>query len=236
MKTVLITSGGTREYIDDVRIITNISSGKLGAMLADEFHYNGWRIIHVAAKYSVIPHIASELPDEEYKLIEVNTAIEAEQAIKDNVGQADAVIHAMAVSDFGCKTDNPIKLKSNDLDAFIDHLRDNMFVNPKILPKIKKWNPNTFLVSFKFEVGKTHDELMQIAIDSMTKANADAVVANDKMEMMQNKSHVAYLIDALDTSVHLRCSDKDEIVKELLEMLTALGVGMSDFGARMIEN
>jgi len=34
---VLITSGGTREYIDDVRVLTNISTGKLGATIANTF-------------------------------------------------------------------------------------------------------------------------------------------------------------------------------------------------------
>jgi len=33
---ILITSGGTREYIDDVRVLTNLSSGRLGAVIADE--------------------------------------------------------------------------------------------------------------------------------------------------------------------------------------------------------
>ena len=36
-KRVLVTAGATREYIDDVRILTNISTGKLGAVIADEF-------------------------------------------------------------------------------------------------------------------------------------------------------------------------------------------------------
>ena len=213
-KKIIITSGGTREYIDSVRVMTNISSGKLGATIAEKFFYQGWDIIYIGTKNSILPMSQSM---DGYKLIEVNTAVEAEQAIKENVIDADAIIHAMAVSDFGCRRDKNIKLKSHDINAFLEHLKKIMFINPKILPKIKTWNPDVFLVSFKFEVGKTREELLVIANDSMQNANGDLVVANDKEEMIRSNAHIAHIIDRNgDIS---SCESKQEIANTLCNII-----------------
>ena len=77
---------------------------------------------------------------------------------------APAVIHAMAISDFSFK---PIttKLKSNDPGAFINSLRDRITVSPKVISYIKKWNPDVTLVSFKFEVDQTTEQLINNTSD-----------------------------------------------------------------------
>ena len=80
----------------------------------------------------------------------------------------DVVIHAMAVSDFGFKRDKSIKLKSNSPEAFIEYMKENIVVNPKILSHIKEWNPDCYLVSFKFEVGLTLSELIKVLTEDLT--------------------------------------------------------------------
>jgi len=49
---ILITSGGTREYIDDVRVFTNISSGKLGTINANKFKNDGHEVHYICTKGS----------------------------------------------------------------------------------------------------------------------------------------------------------------------------------------
>jgi phosphopantothenate-cysteine ligase len=109
------------------------------------------------------------------------------------VPEMDIVIHPMAVSDFGFK---PIstKLKSDDPEAFVESLKERIFQTPKILSQIKKWNPNCFLISFKFEDGSETDELINIAYNSLLKNNSDLVIANDKSEMKRENNHIAYFI------------------------------------------
>jgi len=97
------------------------------------------------------------------KAQKINSVNELMEVMEKLVPKSDVVIHAMAVSDFGFKRDKSIKLKSNDPDAFIDYMRDTITVNPKVLSYIKKWNPECKLISFKFEVGLEHDELVRIA-------------------------------------------------------------------------
>jgi phosphopantothenoylcysteine synthetase/decarboxylase len=57
MKKIMVTAGGTREYIDDVRVLTNISSGKLGKMIVDQFLMSGkqYNIHYVCPKGAFIP-------------------------------------------------------------------------------------------------------------------------------------------------------------------------------------
>jgi phosphopantothenate-cysteine ligase len=225
MKKILITAGGTREYIDSVRVLTNISTGKLGAEIADlivsenifghsiqEF-MNGpepkYEIYYVYAKGAVRPKRA-------HKSYEVTDVISLMKVMEELIPQMDVIIHAMAVSDFGFKPANT-KLKSNSPIDFIESLKERIFINPKIISYIKKWNPNVKLFSFKFEVGKSHQELVDIAYESLIKNNCDYVIANDKNEMKEKNSHITYLIDRNKNEIF--CDGKIEIANEIMKLI-----------------
>jgi len=209
-KKVLITSGGTREYIDDVRVLTNISSGKLGAQIANTFSlYSKFeKIFYLCSKGSALPELCDTV-----EVLYANSAQEAKDAMEAIVPDVDVVIHAMAVSDFGFKPLST-KLKSNDPQAFIDSLRDRITVNPKIISFIKKWNPSVKLVSFKFEVGQTEQELIDIAYGSLEKNDGDYVIANDKTQIVKEDRHIAYLIDK--DKDYMMCDGKLDISHKLL--------------------
>jgi phosphopantothenate-cysteine ligase len=73
------------------------------------------------------------------------------------------------------------------------------------------------LIGFKFEVGKSHQELIDIAYDSLLRNDCDLVIANDKYEMVREKNHIAYLIDK-DKNVR-RCEGKYEIAISILNSI-----------------
>lgn len=52
---ILITAGGTSENIDSVRKITNSSSGRLGAVIAEQMLQNGHNIVYVHGEKSNSP-------------------------------------------------------------------------------------------------------------------------------------------------------------------------------------
>lgn len=193
MKKVLITSGGTKEYIDGVRVLTNISSGKLGSMIAMLFADYEYEVYFVYVRGSEQPEdfAFSSNYINYYEVTDVKSVYEIMEEL---VPEMDVVIHPMAVSDFGFK---PIstKLKSDDTESFIESMRERIFKNPKILSHIKEWNPNCFLISFKFEDGLTHEELVRIASESQERNGSDIVICNDKKEMNDNKEHIAYFIE-----------------------------------------
>lgn len=213
-KNILITSGGTQEYIDDVRVLTNISSGKLGALIAENM--DGATVHYVHGKNAAMPTVR---PSGLHKAV---TAMDAYKVMKELVPSMDAVIHCMAVSDFTFKRDKAIKCKSSDPQAFIDYMRDTITVNPKIISEVKTWNPKTILVGFKFEVGLEHEDLIALARASIEKNHCDMVVANDKKEMNHYKEHIAYMVLPGEEGISsARLVGKEAIVEGIRDFLKA---------------
>ena len=227
---ILITSGGTREMIDGVRCITNISTGKLAVKILEELvgqekinnirsdkRLERMEFIFIHTKGSAMPpSTIIESYDINIKYIEVTDTQSAMDAMEELVPTVDVVIHPMAVSDFAFA---PIKtkLKSNDPEAFIESMKERIYRTPKILSHIKEWNPNCFLISFKFEDGLTHEELIKIAADSQLKNKSDIVIANDKKEMQEKKSHIAYFLK--DGVEICSCNSKEEISYKIFDIL-----------------
>jgi phosphopantothenate--cysteine ligase len=224
MKKIIITSGATSEKLDSVRVLTNISSGKLGATIArriskENILGDNYKIIYIHSKYSELPfneHLISYLEyDRNINPVEANSVKEVYDAIKNNISDADIVIHCMAVSDFTFNLDNPVKLKSNNIDGFIEYIRANIRYTPKIISEIKKWNPNVFLIGFKFEVGLSEKELIKIAVEAKNKYDGDLVVANDLEEMKREKTHIAYICKSEED--YYKVKDKREIAEAILK-------------------
>jgi phosphopantothenate---cysteine ligase (CTP) len=212
---ILITAGGTREYIDDVRVLTNISTGKLGATIVDRMLINSKinirDLYYLCSKSSIIPEFIYR-----GNVIYADTVEQVMSSMKEWVPKVDVVIHSMAISDFGFESTNT-KLKSDSPEAFIDSLRARIKKNPKIISYIKEWNPNVKLISFKFEVGLEFKDLLDIAYDSLVRNNCDFVIANDKKEMQNSKEHIAYLIDK--DKNYIKCEGKEDISLKIINKI-----------------
>jgi len=90
---ILITAGGTREYIDPVRFISNASSGRMGYALARAALKAGHTVTLVAAP-------TSQKPPSEAKLVNVETAAQMFDAVKKHFSRCDCLIMAAAVADY----------------------------------------------------------------------------------------------------------------------------------------
>jgi phosphopantothenoylcysteine synthetase/decarboxylase len=188
-KNVLVTAGGTQEYIDDVRVMTNTSTGATGARIAEV-------LCDFGASVYFVHGIHSKKPNRQVPCYPVVTAAYAMRSMESLVRSydIDAVVHCMAVSDFTFKRDKAIKCKSSDPEAFIDFMRETIAPNPKIISHVKQWNPNLLLVGFKYEVGLSSRELRELALSSIEKNGCDLVIANDKKEIEKAGAHVASFI------------------------------------------
>ena len=98
MKKIIITAGGTSERIDNVRKITNSSSGRLGMTIANYLleENNDLMIYYVCSKNSLRP------TDKRVQVVEIDGTIDLKNTIEGLLTNEhiDYFIHSMAVSDY----------------------------------------------------------------------------------------------------------------------------------------
>jgi len=161
-KTVLVTAGPTREFMDPVRFISNPSSGKMGYELAREALRRGADVVLVSGPASLLPPVGA-------KLEKVTTAAEMKEAVLGAFAKADIVLMASAVSDFRFKDVRPGKAKKSDVAGAVE-------IEPTedILALLGKKKKRQVLVGFAAETG----DLLRNAREKMSLKNADIMVAN----------------------------------------------------------
>jgi phosphopantothenoylcysteine synthetase/decarboxylase len=187
-RTVLITSGGTREPIDGVRVIANSSTGATGAALADAFHMPGFDVTLLRAKSSAIPQ--QPVRQETF-----TTVADLDSACHELLSSEhfDLVIHAAAVSDFvvesvtvdGVRHPAPLIGKLSSASK----LSVALVPGKKILPELKGYsrNPALKLVGFKLTDGASEAEI-EAAVTKVLKSGADLVVHNDQQTMAKTRA------------------------------------------------
>lgn len=179
-KRILITAGGTREPIDTVRYIGNLSSGRTAARLADELTAAGHRVTWLGADDAIEP----TMPCPMTRFSSYADLAAAMQTLLGDTG-FDLVIHAAAVSDFsvaavlsaeGIALENPAgKLTSGG------ELLLRLKPNPKLLGSIRGWSKNPAVKVIGFKLTDTPDlQQRQAAVKKQfDDAGVDAVVHND---------------------------------------------------------
>ena len=182
-KKVLITAGPTVEKIDPVRVITNMSTGKTGTLLASE-------LVSAGAKVTLVYGPGTAIPPKGAKVIPVNTVTEMFNAVKKELKKKfDIVILAAAASDFIPKNSNT-KIKSNT-NTVIKLARA-----PKIIDHIKKLHKGV-LVGFKAEANISKKELISRARKKLKESHADLMVANDIGSGYNNSDYnEVFLVDS----------------------------------------
>ncbi len=170
---VLVTMGTTRGYIDDVRYISNYSSGALGTAISHELFRYGFETIVVCGPCPVKPTVASQVID-----IETNADMEA--AIKD-VGKQDlhAAVLSASVLDFIPKSRQSGKIRSDSEAGLSLELSPSKKLIKDVKSKIK--------VGFKLESGLTAAGAEQFAKDYTSKYNLSLFVINDLAEVSATK-------------------------------------------------
>ena len=160
-KTVLVTLGSTREYIDPVRFITNASSGKMGLAIINAAIERGAKVVAVCGYVSV------QLP-KECLLVKVGTTDEMLKRTKEYYESADIMIMAAAPSDYKPKVFSENKIKDGELKL-------EFVKNPDIAATIGKVKGHRKLVVFAAET----QNLLDNARMKLSAKNADMAVAND---------------------------------------------------------
>ena len=165
-KKVVITAGGTREFIDTVRYISNRSSGKMGYALAEEAYFRG-------AEKVILISTARSLPRPygvDVKYVEDTSGMK--KVLDKFFSSSDIAIMSAAVSDIIPLKKYDFKLKKkNDILSSISFKENENIL--KYLAKEKK--KNQYLVGFAAESGHNLRDVLEKIKDK----NIDMIVAND---------------------------------------------------------
>jgi phosphopantothenate-cysteine ligase len=210
---VLVTAGGTAEHIDAVRAITNTGTGRLGALIADRFAGEGWRVTHICSERAVAPSD----PGIDVRRIVDTAGLEA--AVRGACAETrfDAVVHSMAVSDFqvasvtsgGVQLDRSRKISSSEPELVV-----RLVPTTKVIGLFQTIAPQAVLVGFKLRIGTPKAELLEIARELLVKNRCQFVLANDQL-LIDGDRHTGWLLS--DTGEVAEFSTKVEIATGIFQ-------------------
>ena len=207
-KTVLITSGPTREALDPIRFITNASSGRMGFALARAARRLGARVLVVSGPTS----LRSPLGVTVYR---VSTALQMYRRVMALRARADVVIGAAAVSDWRFSRVSPRKLKRG-----LSALRLTLIPNPDIIKEVARRRPRgrrQVVVGFALE---THERLAHARRKLLDKG-LDAIVANGPAALSCRRSQ-AVLLRRDGAKRPLREAAKESLARAILREVAPL--------------
>ncbi|MEM2021385.1 MAG: bifunctional phosphopantothenoylcysteine decarboxylase/phosphopantothenate--cysteine ligase CoaBC [Zestosphaera sp.] len=202
---LLVTAGPTREYLDEVRYITNSSSGKMGVAVAREAYFRGAEVTLIHGPLAVErPHYI--------RAVEVRTTEEMLDAVMTEVRNRkyDAVVLAAAPVDFKFTEFTKGKIKSD-----VDKLSVELEVTPKISLNLRK-EFSGIVVGFAAEVvrGDT-DRLIKAAQDKLEDRGFNLIIANDV-----SQPDVGFASDYNEVVIITR-EGRSEVIKKSLKDVVA---------------
>lgn len=220
---VLVTSGGTAEPIDGVRVLTNTSTGRTGAGLASHLVSSGHEVVLLRARSAV--KADAGVREEVF-----SNFAELDEALQRLLGgeHFDVVIQAAAVSDFGVEAvvtaggthppggtklesgPGPVTLRLRGLPKLIDSLRTTSL------------NPKLRVVAFKLTNGATAAEANAAVELLLQRTGADLVVHNDLAQRVTGEDFPASIHRWGGGGVR-HCANRTELAQTLEQILVATG-------------
>jgi phosphopantothenoylcysteine decarboxylase / phosphopantothenate---cysteine ligase len=168
---LVVSAGGTREYVDPVRYLGNRSSGRQGYALARAAVARGAEVTLVAANVA--------LPDPAgVKVMRVESTAQLRDAVLAAAGNADAVVMAAAPADFRPehRAEHKIK-KTDDRTAPTLHLVQNDDILATLVRQRAGSQP--VVVGFAAETGDTEGDVLAHARAKLARKGCDLLVVND---------------------------------------------------------
>ncbi len=215
---VLVTSGGTAEPVDGVRVLTNASTGRTGSGIADRLARGGHDVVLLRSRgAAAAPRGCRE------EVFHSFADLDAALARILSREHFDAVIHAAAVGDFGVgevlvdgAARPPATGKLDSDSAPILRLRPN----PKLVDSLRSrsLNDSIRVVAFKLTVGEDREGIDRAVAALFARSGADVVVHNSLGERAG--------ADAFPSEIHFpdgsppgRCATRPELAAELERIL-----------------
>lgn len=206
-KEVLISAGGTREYLDPVRFIGNPSTGKMGLALAQAALHRGAKVILVNCPASwEVPLGVEAIP--------VITAEEMQRVMLNQLPNADIIIMSAAVADVKPRDYSTEKLPKRSLPENLP-----LIPVPDIVAEIgNRKQPHQYLIGFAAQTG----DIVKPAREKLQRKKLDAIVANpiDQVDSGFGSNHnQAVFLDKEGREVEIPTCSKLEMAHYLFDFV-----------------
>jgi phosphopantothenate-cysteine ligase len=213
---VVVTGGGTIAPIDDVRLLTNVSSGRFAAAITEACLERNAAVWHIHTPPALLPFLRSarselDAPDPAAEVDRLARLREKWQSVRDRlhlvplrVGTVadyqetlkrilhdrsiDVAFLTMAVSDFEPEP-RPGKIRSEATESLVIHCTRT----PKVIRSVRDWSPSIYLVGFKLLSGVSREVLIRDAEIACRTNRAQLTVAND-LELIRQGRHTLHLV------------------------------------------
>jgi phosphopantothenoylcysteine decarboxylase/phosphopantothenate--cysteine ligase len=206
-KEVLISAGGTREFLDPVRFIGNPSTGKMGLALAQAALHRGAKVILVHCPGSWDVPLGVEA-------IPVITAEEMQGVMLKHLPSADISIMSAAVADVKPKDYSSEKLPKRSLPENLP-----LAAVPDIVAELgNRKQPHQYLIGFAAQTG----DIITPAREKLQRKKLDAIVANpiDKVDSgFGSDNNQAVFLDRLGREVEIPACSKLEMAHYLFDFV-----------------
>jgi phosphopantothenoylcysteine decarboxylase/phosphopantothenate--cysteine ligase len=206
-KEVLISAGGTREFLDPVRFIGNPSTGKMGLALAQAALHRGAKaiLVHCPGSWDV-PLGVEAIP--------VITAEEMQGVMLKHLPSADIIIMSAAVADVKPKDYSSEKLPKRSLPENLP-----LAAVPDIVAELgNRKQPHQYLIGFAAQTG----DIITPAREKLQRKKLDAIVANpiDKVDSgFGSDNNQAVFLDKSGREVEIPACSKLEMAHYLFDFV-----------------
>lgn len=207
-KRVVVTAGGTIERIDPVRYLTNDSSGKMGAAIAEAARRAGADVTMICGRMSV-------QPPEDVQVVTVESALDMLEAVQSGWTETDVLIKAAAVADYRPASQADRKIKKTGQSLALELVK-----NPDIVAWAGEHKNGQFVVQFAAE---TNDADVN-ARDKLLRKNSDLIVLNDVTlpgAGFGTDTNIVRVYDRGGLVADWPKLDKDEVAERLVGMVAA---------------
>lgn len=175
----IVTAGPTYEPLDDVRRLTNLSTGRLGTELAEFLVSRGHRVTLFRGEQATWSQPVKA------RLVTFTTTNDLRERLKAAAGTVEAVFHAAAVSDFAfgkiwkrTADGELMPLKAGKISSRLQNLFAELVSTPKIISELRESFPQALLVGWKFEVDGDRDTALANGRKQIVECRTNACVVN----------------------------------------------------------
>lgn len=202
---ILVTAGGTQEALDPVRFIGNRSSGRQGLEIAYQAKREG-------AEVTLIAGATEEFELSGVKTIRVETTLEMQRALKDEIESADALIMAAAVADARPEKSEGKIAKENLGDI-------KLIMNPDLLAELsRKKRADQIFVGFAAE---TNADLKERGLRKLHQKGVDLLYVTDVSggKVFGESTSSGILLSKRGEAWSFPNNPKSEIAREIVEQV-----------------